>query len=317
MFDSTLFEAIETLISSVDKKSLQKSAEALSMRYRSRQNQEETFIKNKEEALAYLCMRFPATYAANNHVFSRINELSLPFSYSSFLDVGSGSGSSFFSAQSHFGAFSKVCFIEKDLNLIEIGKTLIKESKMSTTTSWVCGDFVTKEFPNNFDVVSFSYSLGEVKNYKDVLSKAIVSFNDLLVIIEPGTPAGFERILKYREFLLSKGLFLLAPCPGSFSCPMQNGKWCHFSERLSRSSLHRFLKGGTLGFEDEKLSYLVFSKKQFKEHLPRLISFPSKKTGFIEAEFCMPDGTLLHKKFLKREEDEYKKIKKAKWGDSF
>jgi len=31
----------------------------------------------------------------------------------------------------------------------------------------------------------------------------------------------------------------------------------------------------------------------------------------------MPDGTLTHKKFLKKEEEEYRKIKKAKWGDSF
>ena len=67
-------------------------------------------------------------------------------------------------------------------------------------------------------------------------------------------------MLAERDILLREGAFLLAPCPHSGPCPLQSPDRCHFSCRVSRSRLHRMLKGGEAPYEDEKFTYLIFSR---------------------------------------------------------
>ena len=77
----------------------------------------------------------------------------------------------------------------------------------------------------------------------------------MLVIIEPGTPSNFDLIARIRRDLIASGAHLVAPCPHEDECPMAIANdWCHFSVRLERTSEHRQMKGGALGYEDEKFS---------------------------------------------------------------
>ena len=78
------------------------------------------------------------------------------------------------------------------------------------------------------------------------------------MIVEPGTPAGYERILAARARLIELGRVIVAPCPHQAACPMPPGKdWCHFGARVNRSALHRRVKDADLSYEDEKFSYVV------------------------------------------------------------
>jgi ribosomal protein RSM22 (predicted rRNA methylase) len=43
---------------------------------------------------------------------------------------------------------------------------------------------------------------------------------DVLVIVEPGTPAGWSRILDARQQLIAGGAAILAPCPHAAACPL-------------------------------------------------------------------------------------------------
>lgn len=80
-----------------------------------------------------------------------------------------------------------------------------------------------------------------------------------LVVVEPGTPRGFQQILEARTQALASGAAILAPCPHDATCPMQGSDWCHFAARVERSRTQRQLKGGELGWEDEKFSYVVIT----------------------------------------------------------
>src|SRR6185312_7664120 len=79
----------------------------------------------------------------------------------------------------------------------------------------------------------------------------------MLVLIEPGTPAGFARIRAARAALIAAGAHVAAPCTHNKNCPMQGDDWCHFSVRLARSRDHLIAKAARVPFEDERYAYIA------------------------------------------------------------
>lgn len=313
-----LMFSIETLLENISSKKIQKAAQDLSLRYREKQSKGIKFIQNEEEALAYLCMRLPATYAATAHVFSDIKKLLSSVQIESFLDLGSGSGAAFWSAITMFPEIKKAFLVEEDSHLIDLGKQIASYENTKVEAEWMRHDFTKeKNYPPS-DLVVFSYSLGEVsKNYyQEIFSSVIPAVKQFLIVVEPGTPVGFERILHVREHLLNQGLYVVAPCPHSKKCPLMTSfNWCHFSQRLSRSSVHKFLKEGSLGYEDEKFSYVVFSKKDHNLAYDRVIGNPKVNPGYIDLHLCTKEGSSFSKKILKREAQNFTQLKKTEWGD--
>ncbi|MEI8300434.1 MAG: small ribosomal subunit Rsm22 family protein [Chlamydiota bacterium] len=310
---------IEELVNTVDRKDLYASSEALSLRYREKASSEQTFIKTYEEALAYLCTRFPATFAANHSVFSEIQKGGLSGEITSILDIGAGSGAAFWAAKQVLEGLDSYTFLEKDPQLIKIGKTLINALSLSIKTPWILEDY-TKTLPSShYDLVVISYSLGEVNSelWENILTQVFDRFVKLLVILEPGTPVGYKKLMKMREILIRLGGNILAPCPHNKACPIQGSDWCHFSQRLPRTSLHRLVKSGSLGYEDEKFSYLVISKNLQPDKGERVLRQPLLRPGYIEWESCTSSEGLVHRKVLKRDKENFNKVKKLSWGSFY
>ena len=74
---------------------------------------------------------------------------------------------------------------------------------------------------------------------------------DTLLVVEPGTPAGYARIIALRDHLIALGAHVAAPCPHDGQCPLQPPDWCHFSQRLQRTRAHMQVKGAELPFEEQ------------------------------------------------------------------
>ena len=92
----------------------------------------------------------------------------------------------------------------------------------------------------------------------------------MLLIVEPGTTAGWQRILDARAQLIADGAHILAPCPHALACPIAQPDWCHFSARVARSRVHRLAKEAEVPWEDEKFIYLAASRTPAVAHaLPR------------------------------------------------
>ena len=163
----------------------------------------------------------------------------------------------------------------------------------------------------------FSYSLGEMEEEeaRGIVQNAFFATTDLLVIVEPGTPRGFQRVLAMRKELLNLGGNLVAPCPHHKPCPISEGNWCHFSVRLERSFWHRHLKEADLGYEDEKYCYLVVSKKPKEKAGSRVLASPEKHGGHVRLKLCTSEGRLEEKILSKKCGAEYQAAKKLRWGD--
>ena len=184
----------------------------------------------------------------------------------SLLDLGSGPGTATLgrSRRLHFAAKLPSC--QRDLAMATLCARLAEcgLGEFVGDLEWARGDAGSLELPAS-DLVVAGYLLGELGHDRE--EPALWSWwqatKDELVIIEPGTPAGFERLRVASSRLVSWGAHVTAPCPHDGPCPMAGSDWCHFAVRLERTSLHRELKGARLGYEDEKYAYIVVSP-----HLP-------------------------------------------------
>jgi ribosomal protein RSM22 (predicted rRNA methylase) len=137
------------------------------------------------------------------------------------------------------------------------------------------------------------------------------------VIIEPGTPAGYQRILKIRDILIQKGAKLIAPCPHAALCPLKAPDWCHFFARIERSSLHRRIKNGELNYEDEKFSYLIFTKENVTSLFEsRILRHPKINKGHVNVTLCSNNKEIIQEIITKKNKEKYKNIKKCDWGDT-
>ena len=76
------------------------------------------------------------------------------------------------------------------------------------------------------DLVLVSYVIGELE------PAALAGFadhawslaDDTLAIVEPGTTAGYERVLAARAAVIAAGGSTLAPCPHDAPCPLPRGR---------------------------------------------------------------------------------------------
>ena len=290
--------------------------ETLSEAYRAGRNTLAPRLDDQLLVAAYLAVRFPATYAANQSAGEAIAEAiatrsSLEdFAPESLLDLGAGCGAAALAATEQWPSIATVTAIEQMPAMVHVGKQVLPEA------IWRTSKFEEiAELPVH-DVVVCSYALGEGRSDTLLVEKAWKAAGQLLILIEPGTPRGFNWILGARTRLIELGASILAPCPTAAQCPAKDLDWCHFSARLNRSALHRRLKGGTLGYEDEKFSYVAAWRGDLAEGLPRVLRHPLIQPGRIETELCMaPERRRVVT--TKRNKDGFKRARKLGWGDAF
>lgn len=268
------------------------------------------FKLNESELRAYVKARMPATRAAITQVFVKLKEV-LSSQIKNLLDLGAGPGTGFLVAAELFPTLEKVILVEQEEKMIELGKKQINDKRVE----WCHGDMRSIVL-QQADMALFGYSFGELDAVEclSVLEKVWKSCA-LVVIVEPGTPRGFERIKLARQWFIDHGGYILAPCPHQNKCPMTMNDWCHFSVRLERSKEHRQLKDGTLGWEDEKFSYLIASHKDVVKPAARIIRHPIKKTGHVLLKLCT-EGGLMQKTLSKKQKDLYRTARNMEWGDS-
>ncbi len=269
---------------------------------------------------AYLAVRLPATYAAILRVFAEIKLRAAEQEIGSLLDLGAGPGTALFAAAEQFPHLQQATLIESDAGWIALGKRLAEqsESPIVQQAQWLKQDLRSGLSCDKHDLVVISYTLGELPHaaVEAVLNKVWKCAGKFLVLIEPGTRRGFAAINAARSSLIANAATILAPCPHHFMCPMAAaGDWCHFSQRVERTSQHRQLKGGALGYEDEKFSYLIAAKSAAPCTGARIVRHPGKHSGHVKLALCTPQGKIENRTVTRSSKEAYKRARKAEWGD--
>ncbi|RJF77722.1 small ribosomal subunit Rsm22 family protein [Rhodopseudomonas palustris] len=275
-------------------------------------------IVSATDAIAYAGARMPGTYAAVAASLNALIEITPDFSPSTLLDVGAGPGTASFAAMQAFESLRTLTLLDANPALRELALTLTQERPRAATLDYQLGDarkLLASAQPA--ELVIASYVINELGDAaRDQLADALWrATTGTLLIVEPGTPAGYHRILQARARLIAQGAHVVAPCPHDAACPLQAPDWCHFVQRLPRSRLHQHLKGAELPYEDEKFSYVALSRAAPPLWPSRVLAQPEQTKVAITAKLCTPDG-LSTAVAPRRDKAAYARFRRLSWGDA-
>ena len=261
----------DALLEGVSRKELAVKAAAISERYRAGGGSAAT-ITDETSVIAYVLSRLPATYAVAAAVFDATREAAPDFAPKSFLDVGAGPGTASWAAAETWPDIAHITMADSNPAFLEMARTLAVASPSLVDSAFTAMALNVARSPlPRADLVAASFVLAEIPEpeMNQAVERLWSATNEVLVLIEPGTPAGFARIRDARERLIGEGAHVLAPCTHDNACPISGSDWCHFSQRLPRSRDHLKVKGASVPFEDERYSYVVVSRRAVARAISR------------------------------------------------
>lgn len=313
--DLRLRDALDAAAAGAPRAPLAASVDRLIGRYREGGAASAPILGGPTDVLAYALYRMPATLAACSNML-RHSAFRLP-EVSTVTDVGGGTGAAAWAAQEQWPE-ARVTVLDQVAEALQLGRRLrAAEAGAVNFERWQAGSPMPSA-----DLVTVSYVLSELSPVaqQELVTAAISAAGRAVAIIEPGTPSGHQRILAARHALLDAGWQVIAPCPHQLECPVKQPDWCHFSARVERSSVHRQLKGGELGHEDEKFSYVVAVPGDAdvpEVGSARILRHPVKRKGLVELQLCRPEGTAGRGAVTKRQGASYKEARDVRWGDEW
>jgi ribosomal protein RSM22 (predicted rRNA methylase) len=311
--------ALDGELESLSTKKLAAVAADLSQRYRADTPPSGgRFVRSREDILAYAAFRLPATFGAIYAALGQVQERLPQWEPQSLADIGAGPGTATWAASTLWPDLQHVTLFEREDGMIALGKSLAAHSSLPAVeaAAWRQVDLIGAWDAPQQDLALAAYLLGELPQatHTAFIQKLWEMTSGVLVIIEPGTPAGFARIKQAREQLLATGAHTIAPCPHDLPCPMQDANWCHFSQRVARSRLHRQVKGGDLSYEDEKFAFVAMSRMSVEPMRGRIIRHPQIQKGHIDLELCTPNG-LSKIVVTRRDREQFRQARDLRWGN--
>jgi ribosomal protein RSM22 (predicted rRNA methylase) len=275
-------------------------------------------IRTEADALAYALARMPATYAAVTASLNALCEITPQFAPRSLLDVGAGPGTATWAATEAFPSLQTLALVDANPALRALALDLAGNSTRLRDLNYQRGEArAALAEAEAADLVVASYMIAEIGEQEQAALAALMwsKTRDTLLVVEPGTPAGYARIIALRAQLIAAGAHVAAPCPHDGQCPLQAPDWCHFTQRLPRSRAHRQIKGVEVPFEDEKFSYVALTRAPAARRFGRVLAQPTVTKIEVMAKLCTPDGIAMTS-VPRRAKAAFASARRWRWGDA-
>ena len=312
-----LRDAVDAALEGASAAALAEASARLTSRYRGEIRDGRFHVSEDDAARAYLAARLPATFAAVRAVMAAVEERMPDFAPRSLLDLGAGPGTALWAAHDTWASLDDALMIEGSAAMRRWGERLAAAAP-PFARAWRDLDFARGlGAQDKRDLVTIAYVLDELEDAARaaLVETAWAATGSLLLIVEPGTPAGWQRILDARARLLDAGAHVIAPCAHEAPCPIVPPDWCHFSRRVARTKIHLRSKGAVVPFEDEKFIYLAAAREP-APHAARVLAPPRASSGKVGLKLCLPSGVVENRLVTKREGELFKTARRLDWGDA-
>ncbi len=302
----SLIGALRNLAEGVSEQRLASAYARLSQRYRAESGSRR--LADADEAIAYALTRMPATCAVLGHVLDEaLARLPTP---KSLIDCGAGPGTASFALSERLPHLTPL-LVEEHPAMRGLGEQLGVKAR------WQAGSFLS--LSDEADWVLCSYALGELKepDQAKAVDRLYAKAQQALILIEPGTPRGFEALRKARARLIALGARVAAPCPHDAACPLDSADWCHFTQRLPRLKAHKAAKAADVPYEDEPFAFVILVKPDvpLRRPLARILRPVTASKAGLSLPLCTPQG-LETRLIPARDKAAHRAHRRLDWGDA-
>ncbi|MEV6795545.1 small ribosomal subunit Rsm22 family protein [Streptomyces sp. NPDC051320] len=319
-----LRNALAGLLDGLPPKQAAQAVERLITNYRGTTPTHTPVLRDRSDVAAYAAYRMPATFEAVRSALAAFRAAVPGWAPATHTDIGGGTGAASWAVAAAWedtGGDLRSTVLDWAEPALDLGRELAAAAGPSGLrhAEWRRARIGTALSLQSTDLVTLSYVLGELTEAdRTTVVDTAAAAAQAVVVVEPGTPDGYLRIMAARDRLIAAGLRIAAPCPHSEACPIERGSdWCHFSARVTRSSLHRRIKGGTLPYEDEKFSYVAAVRGDAEAAAARVVRKPQIRKGLVLLELCTDAGELTREAVSKRQGDLYRAARDTEWGDAW
>ncbi|MFF0779061.1 small ribosomal subunit Rsm22 family protein [Streptomyces sp. NPDC003720] len=274
-------------------------------------------LRDRADVAAYAAYRMPATFEAVRSALEAFADTLPGWAPGGHTDVGGGTGAATWAVTATWDGTRPVTVLDWAEPALALGREIAAANPALRDARWERARIGAALTLEPTDLVTVSYVLNELAEAdRAALVDAAAAAAQAVVIVEAGTPAGYERVIEARDRLIGAGFRVAAPCPHSAACPIAPGTdWCHFSARVSRSSLHRQVKGGSLAYEDEKFAYVAATRLPAEPAPNRVVRRPQIRKGQVLLDLCEAEERLGRTTVTKRHGGLYRAARDTDWGD--
>ncbi|MFH8218756.1 small ribosomal subunit Rsm22 family protein [Streptomyces sp. NPDC018057] len=318
----TLRGALSGLLDGLPPRQAAGAVERLIANYRGTTPTDAPILRDRADVAAYAAYRMPATFEAVRSALAEFAAAVPGWTPGGHVDIGGGTGAATWAVADTWPGTRPVTVLDWAEPALALGREIAAAHPDLRGATWRRARIGAALALDESDLVTVSYVLGELTAADRAAvvdaAAAAASATGAVVVVEPGTPDGYARIIEARGRLVAAGFRVAAPCPHSAACPIVPGTdWCHFSARVSRSSLHRQVKGGSLAYEDEKFSYVAATRATPALAPARVVRRPQIRKGQVLLDLCETDEQLRRRTVTKRHGDLYKAARDTDWGDTW
>ncbi|MFG2112326.1 small ribosomal subunit Rsm22 family protein [Streptomyces sp. NPDC048718] len=312
----TLRAALAAVLDGLPPRQAAQAVDRLIANYRGTTPTDVPVLRDRSDVAAYAAYRMPATFEAVRAALGALADAAPDWAPRTHIDLGGGTGAASWAVAETWEGAARTTVLDWAEPALKLGAELARGVFEAEWRRERIG--MSLKLADDTDLVTVSYVLNELTEAdRATLVAEAARAARAVVIVEPGTPDGYERIIAARTLLVEAGFTVAAPCPHSGACPIVPGTdWCHFAARVSRSSLHRKVKGGSLPYEDEKYAYVAATRFPVTPAPARITRRPQIRKGQVLLDLCGPDG-LGRETVTKRHGPLYKQARDIDWGDAW
>ncbi|MFD8196390.1 small ribosomal subunit Rsm22 family protein [Streptomyces wuyuanensis] len=317
--NTTLPDALAALLDGLPQGRAAQAVERLIASYRGDTPTDAPVLRDRADVAAYAAYRMPATFEAVRSALGAFRATAPGWTPATHTDIGGGTGAATWAvADAWPEGEHRTTVLDWAEPALELGRELAAsaDSPALRGARWQRARIGESMELEPADLITVSYVLKELDEAtRAAVVRQAAAAGQTVLVVEPGTPDGYERIIAARDLLLDAGLRVAAPCPHSGRCPIAPGSdWCHFAARVSRSSIHRRVKGGSLPYEDEKFGYVAATRAPATPAPSRVTRKPQIRKGQVLLDLCAADGTLHRDTVTKRHGPLYREARDTSWG---